>query len=178
VDRRLAMALLARAVVLQGGLTTDNMRQLHSLVLLLQPTSAEIAATFQQQPGLQQLVAQCRAAHVEGAKDSAASGRQWEVLDVLRSIGGLRPELEHSAEGGLFCIDIALDPGAGPGRRVAVEVDGPTHFTRSQPYRKLGRTVLRKRLLEQAGWRVVSVPVHVWDGLKDRAGYLKRLLGL
>ena len=59
-----------------------------------------------------------------------------------------------------------------------MEVDGPTHYTRSsRPYRELGCTVLRRRLLERCGWRVVSVPVREWDVQRDKAGYLKRLPG-
>jgi hypothetical protein len=37
--------------------------------------------------------------------------------------------------------------------------------------------VLRRRLLERYGWRVVGVPVHEWDAHGDKAEYLRGLLG-
>jgi hypothetical protein len=174
VDRQLATALLQRAVEVEGGLTVEGKGQLYSMVMLL---PAGVAATLQ--PEVQRLVEECRAAYCAPTHESAASKVQGQVYQVLSSFGGaMHPVLEHVAEGGLFCIDIALKPKAGPGQRVAVEVDGPTHYTRSRPYRELGATVLRRRLLEWHGWRVVSVPVREWRQQGDKAGYLRGLLGL
>jgi hypothetical protein len=173
VHRQLATALLQRAVEVQGHLTVEGERQLYSMVMLL---PAEVAATLQ--PEVQRLVEECRAAHLAAARVSAASQVQRQVYQVLRGMGGLQPELEHIAEGGLFCIDVALNLEAGPGQRVAVEVDGPWHYTRSRPYRELGATVLRRRLLERCGWRVLGVPVREWDVQRDKAGYLRGLLGV
>jgi hypothetical protein len=172
VDRQLATALLQRAVEVQGDLKVEEKRQLYSMVMLL---PADVAATLQ--PEVQRLVQECRAANVAAGRVSLASQVQRQVYQVLRGIGeGLQPELEHVAEGGLFCIDIAFNLAAGPGQRVAVEVDGPTHYTRSMPYRELGATLLRRRLLERHRWRVVSVPVREWREQMDKAGYLRGLL--
>jgi hypothetical protein len=177
MDRQLATALLQRAVEVQGDLTLEGKCQLYSMVMLL---PAEVAAALQ--PEVQRLVEKCRAAHIAAATVSAASQVQRQVYQVLRGMGGgLQPVLEYIAEGGLFCIDIALKPKAAPEQRVAVEVDGPWHYTRSRPYRELGSTVLRQRLLERYGWRVVSVPVRVWDvrvQQGSQVGCLRGLLGL
>ena len=43
--------------------------------------------------------------------------------------------------------------------RVAVEVDGPLHFTANPPYLPLARTRNRRKLLESRGFTVVQV---VW----------------
>lgn len=58
---------------------------------------------------------------------------------------------------------------------IAVEVDGPLHFTRnvdesSGTPRALGNTWLRDALLESCGGcRVVQVPWWVWESLPDAA---------
>ena len=75
-----------------------------------------------------------------------------------------------------YALDLAL-----PSQRVAVEVDGPSHFLlpdRQGRHAPNGSTVLKRRLLAKAGWRVVSVPYYDWDGLasSEREGYLKQLL--
>ena len=64
--------------------------------------------------------------------------------------------------------------------RVAIEVDGPTHFLAHKDstnrFIRNGSTKLRDRLLEARGWSVLSVPVVEWCGLataKDRRSYLE-----
>uniref|UniRef100_A0A7S4II93 RAP domain-containing protein n=1 Tax=Odontella aurita TaxID=265563 RepID=A0A7S4II93_9STRA len=78
-------------------------------------------------------------------------------------------------------------------RRVAVEFDGPSHFTRPaegmranpalppSPPRALGHTVLKYRLLKRQGWTVVRVPYYEFDKIPfwasmERQRYLQRLL--
>lgn len=74
--------------------------------------------------------------------------------------------------------------------KVAVEFDGPNHFTRLKVYndgrptakvRALGHTVLKYRLLKKTGWTVVRVPYYEFDKIPFWAGmerqrYLQRLL--
>ena len=73
-----------------------------------------------------------------------------------------------------YSLDLAL-----PSSRVAVEVDGPSHFllTDGRGVRKPnGPTLLKRRLLAAAGWRVISVPFFAWDGLRsagERQAYLE-----
>lgn len=50
-------------------------------------------------------------------------------------------------------------------RRVAVEVDGPDHFTRSMPRRLLGSSLAKQRCLQARGWAVLSVPFYKWNDL-------------
>ena len=48
------------------------------------------------------------------------------------------------------------------GERIAVEVDGPSHFLgRSQ--QPNGATLLKRRQLRHFEWRLVSVPYWAWD---------------
>lgn len=80
--------------------------------------------------------------------------------------------------------------------RVAVEFDGPHHFTRDEGMpqadvsvpgqqakvpRALGHTVLKYRLLKRQGWTVVRVPYYEFDKIPfwasmERQRYLQRLL--
>ncbi|GMH58626.1 hypothetical protein TrST_g7219 [Triparma strigata] len=67
-----------------------------------------------------------------------------------------------------------------PGRKIALEFDGPDHFTRTTQ-RSLGHTVLKYRLLTSLGYAVVRVPYYVWDRIPfwasmERQRYLQRLL--
>merc|ERR1712194_933304 len=78
---------------------------------------------------------------------------------------------------------------------VAVEFDGPNHFTRVraetqvpgarpppiEPPRALGHTVLKYRLLKKQGWTVVRVPYYEFDKIPfwasmERQRYLQRKL--
>lgn len=78
-------------------------------------------------------------------------------------------------------------------RRVAVEFDGPDHFTRWEQGRKvggqkeknlpraLGHTVLKYKLLKCQGWTVVRVPYYEFDRIPfwasmERQRYLQRRL--
>ena len=47
------------------------------------------------------------------------------------------------------------------GRKVAIEVDGPFHFSVNSNS-PLGQTMIRRRLLRAVGWTVISVPYHTW----------------
>jgi RAP domain len=77
------------------------------------------------------------------------------------------------------------------GVRVAVEFDGPNHFTRQrsssvrtakpEPPRSLGHSVLKYRILKKQGWTVVRIPyfeytkIPFWASM-ERQRYLQRLL--
>ncbi|KAL4855247.1 RAP domain-containing protein [Chlorella vulgaris] len=60
---------------------------------------------------------------------------------------------------------------------IAMEVDGPHHFT-ANTFRPLADTEGRRLLLRARGWRVVSVPFYHWYGEDDetRRSLLQRLL--
>ena len=83
---------------------------------------------------------------------------QREVGGSLHRLG-IPHELEHLTADGLFSIDLAIVD-----RRIAIEFDGPLHFTRNT-FEPLGHTRLRDRLLSAMGWHVVSIPFFDWDEL-------------
>lgn len=78
---------------------------------------------------------------------SSASAEQVAIHRTLRAMmpPGVGCELEHMDADRIFAVDIAILHGP---YLVAVEVDGPQHFTVTRPYRELGATVLRRKLLQ------------------------------
>ena len=78
-----------------------------------------------------------------------------------------------------YSLDLVIDWRC---ERLAIEVDGPSHFARRKP---TGATLLKRRQLKHLGWRLVSVPYWEWDERKhlnqstahqQRAAYLSTLL--
>ena len=63
-------------------------------------------------------------------------------------------------------------------RRVAIEVDGPSHFIKTSrgTYELNGQTRLRNRLLEGAGWHVISVRAPESDSGVDKHKLMSDLL--
>jgi hypothetical protein len=110
------------------------------------------------------------------ARNVTVSKSQQEVGESLRRLG-VSHELEHITEDGLFSIDLAVVD-----RRIAVEFDGPSHFTTkfgTHTLEPLGRTRLRDRLLSKLGWHVVSIPFFEWGPLhqpEQKDAYVKQRL--
>ena len=109
-------------------------------------------------------------AYREHARKVTVSNGQREVGESLRRLG-ISHELEYITADGLFSIDLAIVD-----RRVALEFDGPSHFT-TNTLEPLGHTRLRNRLLSAMGWFVVSIPFFEWARLhqtEQRDAYVKR----
>jgi very-short-patch-repair endonuclease len=109
-------------------------------------------------------------AYREHARKVTVSNGQREVGESLCRLGILY-ELEYITADGLFSIDLAILD-----RRIALEFDGPSHFT-TNTLEPLGHTRLRDRLLSAMGWCVVSIPFFEWARLhqtEQRDAYVKR----
>jgi very-short-patch-repair endonuclease len=111
-------------------------------------------------------------AYREQAQKVTVSNGQREVGESLRRLG-VSHELECITADGLFSIDLAVVD-----RRIAIEFDGPLHFTKNT-LEPLGHTRLRDRLLSAMGWKVISIPFFDWDRLQQPAqmdAYVKQRL--
>ena len=126
-----------------------------------------------------------RAASVDHATSLAATQR---VSDFQRNVGaslrrlGEAVEEEHITADG-HSLDYALVD-----ERIAIEVDGPSHFVAhgdGAGSRELGKTVLKRRQLGALGWRLVAVPFFEWTDLNssdktheaaNRNAYIKAML--
>ncbi|KAG1679153.1 hypothetical protein FOA52_000508 [Chlamydomonas sp. UWO 241] len=108
------------------------------------------------------LLKNCKQALLLAVGNTTASHTQLQVLDAVRQLPDCSgASSEHLTDDKLFSVDIAVQLPCG--QKLAVEVDGPTHFLSNVPTVPNGATRLRNRLLEARGWRVVSVPAKEWD---------------
>lgn len=135
--------------------------------------------------------------NLEKGRIKVSSARHRSLSHTLTSMG-IAHVNEHDED-----IDVAIvlrpqamwthqtvDNGDGSALKLAVEFDGPNHFTRPRakngeskppPPRTLGHTVLKYRLLKKQGWTVVRVPYYEFDKIPfwasmERQRYLQRLL--
>ena len=92
---------------------------------------------------------------------------QKEISSCLTSLG-----ISHVCEDTRWqmSVDIYI-----PDRRIAIEAEGPSHFTRNT-HQPLGHTAFKHRLLRAMGCKVLSIDVLDWDTLKGRADQAKFLL--
>ncbi|PRW33797.1 RAP domain [Chlorella sorokiniana] len=105
-------------------------------------------------------------------KETTTSRLQNKVADVLHSLGVPFAE-EYAPRGNFFNVDIAIMEG---NTKLAVEVDGPQHFSANAPHVPLASTCMRNSLLASAGWKVVSIPFNEWAqlaGLEQKQEYLR-----
>ncbi|KAH0710937.1 uncharacterized protein [Solanum tuberosum] len=97
------------------------------------------------------------------------SSFQKEIARLLVSTG-LDWVREHAVDG--YTLDAAVID-----KRVALEIDGPTHFSRNSGS-PLGHTMLKRRFITAAGWKLVSVPHQEWEELKGGFEQLEYLRGI
>eukprot|EP00927_Polykrikos_kofoidii_P017554 TRINITY_DN18014_c0_g1_i3.p1 TRINITY_DN18014_c0_g1~~TRINITY_DN18014_c0_g1_i3.p1 ORF type:complete len:760 (-),score=94.32 TRINITY_DN18014_c0_g1_i3:31-2310(-) len=101
-----------------------------------------------------------RAVFAESAEQARPSSLQKQVSNSLRRLQYSCRD-EFVTQDGLS-IDIAM-----LAQRVAVEVDGPTHFLwsccRSTALRPDGSTTFKRRLLIASGWQTVTISHADWD---------------
>ena len=104
-----------------------------------------------------------------------SSSRLHDQVSACLTHMGVAHANERWCERAEHSIDITIE---GAGARVALEVDGPTHFL--QDGRQDGSTRLRNRMLAAHGWRVVLVDYRKWQHelqtQAQREEYLRRLL--
>jgi len=121
------------------------------------------------------LLARCAAAFREAEAQSSRLQRQ--VAQTLVSLGASVQEEVVLEEG--YSLDVVVD---WHGERLAIEVDGPSHFLGREP---TCATALKRRQLEHFGWRLISVPYWKWDELdhpeqktaqRQQTAYLSALL--
>lgn len=91
---------------------------------------------------------------------------QRQVSDALGTMGLAHVE-EDNVSG--ISVDITI-----PTRNLAIEVDGPSHLSRTDEV-VLGHTVLKQKQLRALGWDVLNIPYYEWDALlgrEDKRDYL------
>lgn len=141
------------------------------------------------------LVRQCAAAWQEQEAGSLLSQAEEAVVQALQSLG-LQPLVHRwiqplpsvgagwSGASGTGWSHHALrvavgvaGAALGPGRRpVALDLLPPAAVSSSWPARVLGKTVLRQKCLQAAGWEVVPITWQEWAGLQQERVAQRQLL--
>ncbi|KDD74265.1 hypothetical protein H632_c1446p0, partial [Helicosporidium sp. ATCC 50920] len=162
--------LFLRQLEIQGaqpaGLPTEALSQIFQARLL--QTAQHPEQTWELEPAL---AACARASWIRSTRVVTISEFQREVSRLLAAMGE-EHTLEHLSADELFSMDMAL-----PEEGLAVEADGPRHFT-ANTLQPLGEMRCRELLLRARNWTVVSVPFYHWSGAEDdqRRALLKGLL--
>jgi len=93
-----------------------------------------------------------------------------QAVEILREFG-VPHEVEHQTKDGYFSVDVYL-----PNKNVAVEFDGPTHFTREK--HRTARTKIRDMFLDRRHRAVICVPYIAWETLEywEKKQYLANVL--
>ena len=144
----------------QGHSTLDEaeLAQLHQVHLFLTlecPAGPAHTHTLHTDPFFRE---RCRKAMQRGVHVS------WLQQSVGRQLihlhAGIEMEFVEPRTG--YSLDFAV-----PASRLAVEVDGPSHFMRGNRGEHVvnGTTLLKQRLLRTVGWCVVSIPYFEWDSI-------------
>jgi hypothetical protein len=158
---------------------TESLQQLYQVHLWL--LDSQLPAPGQGLSGVlsQQQLEQCRASWAQAQavrRQEKSSGLQMAVLDAVRQLPSALwqqpPAAEQVTADGVFSVDIATTTASGV--KVAIEVDGPTHFIK--PGNRLeGGTMFRNRALAVRGYVVISIPYWEWGqlrGAKQKQQYL------
>ncbi|KAB2078869.1 hypothetical protein ES319_A06G192900v1 [Gossypium barbadense] len=111
-----------------------------------------------------------RAGKTKRFNQKTTSSFQKEVGRLLVSTG-LDWVREHPTD--CYTIDAVLVD-----QKVALEIDGPTHFSRNTGT-PLGHTILKRRHIAASGWRFVSLSYQEWEeheGEVEQLEYLRKIL--
>ena len=161
------LSFTSRCAHFEASFSREDLRQLHQWSLWREEGDGRSALW----PGLPASLRQaCRDAFI--AEEGKPSQLQTDVAEEIRSRVA-HVEEEHRCEASGYSIDVLVT--LNDGKRIAVEVDGPSHFI-GRSLQPTGATLLKHRQLRHFGWQLESVPYWEWDRDKQLPHRLAQLL--
>ncbi|KAF5839328.1 hypothetical protein DUNSADRAFT_1105 [Dunaliella salina] len=95
---------------------------------------------------------------MQAERQASVSEFQLELHEALTRMG-LQPRMEHITVDSLFSVDMVIQLGR---CKLAVEANGPSHYTATSPSWLLGNKVLRDNFLRKRGYMVLNVAWYKW----------------
>eukprot|EP01025_Chloroclados_australasicus_P029041 TRINITY_DN2884_c0_g3_i1.p1 TRINITY_DN2884_c0_g3~~TRINITY_DN2884_c0_g3_i1.p1 ORF type:complete len:622 (+),score=55.07 TRINITY_DN2884_c0_g3_i1:223-1866(+) len=115
---------------------------------------------------------EARKSWLELTKNNIASSWQLRVYNAVTELGYENAVLGHKTGDGLMETDVMIEV---DGKKLAIEADGPEHFTSNFPCYITDKTLVRNQLLEHQGYTVVSLPFYEWKLHQMKEEYLQYL---
>lgn len=156
----------------------NHLAQLHQFLLSVELSQDDLSTRCSAeslsavQSVRQKWDAACRDAF---SREPNRSDFQRDVTAIIKSLGIGYTE-EATDERSCYSIDVLM---VHKGLRIALEVDGPTHYL-GGGCEASGATVLKRRHLLGLGYETLSVPYFEWQGLgwEEKEQYVRHLLGV
>ena len=153
--------LVNRISQLKGSFSSSGLLQLHQVALALKTeTPSRFALPPEVSLEIEKMKKELSAHPPASSRLHASVASQLKTLKYVFTT-------ELFVEG--FFLDIAFTE-----RRIAVEVDGPSHYLSTGE--RSGSGLFRDRIIEWLGWRVVHIPYYEWDKLSAEEEQRKYLL--
>ena len=180
----------AEAFIDQDAFTGIHLSQLHMFLLVakLEGWSTRGVSNLGSVDALRSKLGSRGRDQIAQSPVGKTSRLQADVASCVCRLG-LEYEEEAIDEESGYSIDVLVrysgQTGDGTCRKsmgVALEVDGPSHYLLPGERDANGSTLLKRRVLSQLGYQVVSVPHWEWDDAtksnKGKDVYLRRVLGI
>jgi hypothetical protein len=172
-EQRALLAVLAQQCARHWPhFTREGLSQVHMLHLALQLPPSDGQQQQQQQPqqlavfGRPEAAAAFRRMRDTGGSSSSSSSTgtlQRKVFAAAQQLRGLQgaPQYEALTDDGAFSMDIMAVHVSGA--RLAIEVDGPAHFSACPGHQRTGTTLFRDAQLAARGYTVLPVAFFEWN---------------
>jgi len=100
---------------------------------------------------------------------SLLTSLQREIMMCLLTMG-VPYKVDAITANGCIKVDLAM---CYHGKNLAIEVADRRRHSSNPPFHPMGKMVLRERVLEANGWRVIRVPSHEWESMRTLENKIK-----
>lgn len=174
-----------------NSMSVADCSQIHIGLLALSLENPSLSSKLRYPDALKD---KCSAAHLQDMSSSANKLYSTLHLDVSKALKEMSISHENeTVASGFLSVDIFIKPDMsqqndGDHKGVIIEVDGPSHFLRcgngsemvgKRSTKTKGESLLKDRLLEKQGYKVLHIPYYEWDELttpETKKNYLSSVM--